>query len=113
MISDLAILRLVGKTWKPVLRASKSITNDDGYIGIDYDDSFRFHGYEVAFADKRGDGKPAFAMTLTYLTSKLDRDGIPVEIGWNPTVGRYPEFSANQEGFKPELKNPPHRWIHK
>jgi hypothetical protein len=45
------------------------------------------------------------------LTSNLDHDGIPIEIGWNATVGRYQEFSVDQEpeGFKPELKNPPHR----
>lgn len=116
LVSDLVILRSVGRAWKPVLRASKTVTNDAGYIGIDYiDDAFRFYGYEVEFADKRADGKQGFALILTYLTSRLDRDGIPIEIGWNAGVGRYQEFSVNEEpdGFKLELKNPPHRRVHR
>lgn len=116
LVSDLAILRWDGTGWKPVLRGSKSITNDAGYIGIDYiDDSFRFYGYEASFADRRSDGKQGFVLVLSYLTRTLDLDGIPIEIGWNPVTGRFQEFSANEEpeGFKLELKNPPHRRVAK
>lgn len=116
LVTDLAILHWAGGGWKAVLRASKSITNDAGYIGIDYiDDEFRFYGYEAQFAGRRSDGKPGFALMLSYLTRTLNRDGIPIEIAWNPTTGRFQELSINEEpeGFKAELKNPPHRRVQK
>jgi hypothetical protein len=114
LVKDLAVLRWVGNDWKPVIRASKWITNDAGYIGIDYiDDSFRFYGYEAQVADVRSDGKSGFVLLLSYLTRSLDREGIPIEIAWNPLIGRFQEFSTNEEpeGFKLELKNSPHRHV--
>jgi hypothetical protein len=116
LVTDLVILRWVGNGWKVLLRASESITNDAGYVGIDYiDDSFRFYGYDTEFAGTRSDGKRGFSLMLSYLTRTLGRDGIPIEIAWNPQTGRFQEFSANEEpeGFKPELKNPPHRRVRK
>lgn len=113
LISNLAALRLTRTGWQRLLRVSNYITNDAGYIGIDYTEDSPSFNYELELANKRSDGTPGFVLTFTFLTRKLERDGLPIEVGWNPAVGRYQEFSPNGEGFLPELKNPPHRHVGK
>jgi hypothetical protein len=112
-ISQLVILRHEAPGWRVALRVGKEITNDAGYIGIDFiDDSSPFYGYGVQFLDRRDDGKRAFVLSLSYLMKggKVDTEALRTEIAWDDKVGRYREFGLNSEpeGFKPELKNPPH-----
>jgi len=105
------VLRQGRYDWDKALTVSHQISNSAGYIGIDYiDDSAGFWGYSVQFHDHRADGKAAFVLSLRYMSGEKDKDEFPVDVAWNETVGRYEEFSMNNEplGFKPELKNPPH-----
>ncbi len=112
-ILQLVILRRESSDWKVALSVSKQIKNDAGFIGVDYiDDSAPFYGYRLAFADQRDDGKKSFVLNFSYLLKgeKIDVEALPIQIAWDRSVGRYREFGMNSEpeGFKPELKNPPH-----
>jgi hypothetical protein len=111
-VSKLVILRHEATGWKVALTVSKQIQNGAGYVGIDYiDDSAPYYGYQVRFSDQRDDGKKAFTLNLSYLSRNGSTEGIPLEISWDNTVGRYREFGVNSDppAFKPEIKNPPHR----
>jgi hypothetical protein len=110
-ISQAVILRRSTAAWKPALRIGKQITNEAGYIGIDYvDDSYDFHGYRFVLHDRRPDGGRGLTVELSYLNSGGEIDGIPIVISWNEKVGRYQEYTSNQDppGFRSELKSPPH-----
>lgn len=110
-ISKLAILRRGSSGWEVVLTASKEIQNGAGFVGIDYiDDSSPYYGYRVLFPDQRDDGKRVFTLGLSYMRKDGSTEGIPLEISWDSSVGRYREFGINSDppGFKPEVKNPPH-----
>jgi hypothetical protein len=110
-ISRLVILQKVDSQWKTALDVARQIQNPAGYVGIDYiDDSQQYPGYRANFLDRRSDGQPAFVLQLSYLRTDGKSEGVPIEISWNSAAGRFQEFSANQEpeGFKTELKNPPH-----
>lgn len=109
-VSQLAILRRESSGWKVVLTVSKEVQNDAGFVGIDYiDDSSPYYGYRVLFPDQRDDGKRVFTMSLSYMAKDGSTIGIPLEISWDSSVGRYREFGINSDppGFKPEIKNPP------
>ena len=110
-VSRLIILRHERTGWRVALTAGKEVNNEAGFIGIDYiDDSMSFWGYRVLFLDQRDDGKKAFALSLGYLSKDGNTEGIPLEISWDESVGRYREFDTNSDpaGFKRELKKPPH-----
>jgi hypothetical protein len=102
---------MVGTVHLVGLRRSlvRYITNDAGYVGIDYLDSVPFWGYMVVLRDVRGDDKRSFSMIFAYMQNERDRCDVGVEVAWDETVGRYREFSANREvvGFQAEIKNPP------
>lgn len=112
-ILQLVILRREMSGWKVALSVSKQIKNDAGFIGIDYiDDSAPFYGYHLVLTDQRDDGEKAFVLNVSYLLKdqKIDVEALPIQIAWDKSVGRYREFGMNSdpEGFKPELKDPPH-----
>ncbi len=115
LVSGLVALQRQNSGWRPVLHAARQIQNDAGYIGIDFiDDSSPFYGYRVVFANKRTDGKDAFTIQIGYVNRSGSPEGVPLEVSWNPKAGRYQEFSDSEDpgGFKPEVKNPPHRTFH-
>lgn len=94
------------------------ITNEAGYIGIDYiDDRKPAYGYLLNISDVRADGKKAFDLSFRYLLKdgKTDTESLGIEVSWNSAVERYQEFSMNQdpEGFQSEVRNPPHLRLHK
>lgn len=111
-IWKMVILRHEPKGWRTALTASREIQNEAGYVGLDYiDDYFRFMGYQLGLSDERSDHKKAFLVDLVYIERPDGgSDQTPVEIAWNPAVGRYQEWASYQdpEGFRPEIKNPPH-----
>jgi hypothetical protein len=115
-VSKFVVLRQVSSSgWSIVLTADKNwIRNDAGYVGFEagssIDDSYRITGYRVSFFDHNSDGVPGFTISLYYLTPSGDNDGLPMEVGWNPSVGRFQWFAYEVEphGFRPEVKNPPH-----
>jgi hypothetical protein len=110
-VSRLVILRKVDSQWSVALDVDKQIQNPSGYVGIDYiDDSQVYPGFRVLLSDRRSDGKTALDLQLYYLGLDGKTEGVPVEISWNPVAGRFQEFSVNSEpeGFRAELKNPPH-----
>jgi hypothetical protein len=111
-ILKMVILRHELKRWRPALMVARQIRNRVGYIGIEYiDDYSPFYGYWLRFSDTRSDGKKAFDIDLTWIDSANGTtESASTEIAWNPLIGRYQEFTVNQdpEGFQPEVKNPPH-----
>jgi len=111
-IWKMVILRHESSGWLTALTASREIQNEAGYVGVEYiDDDFKFMGCQLSLSDKRSDDKKAFVIDLVYI-ERADggSDQTSVEIAWNPSVGRYQEWEYGQdpEGFRPEIKNPPH-----
>jgi hypothetical protein len=107
-IWKMVILRHEPSGWRAELTASRKIQNEAGYIGLDYiDDSFRFMGYQLSFLDESPDKKRGFGADLV-LIEKEDggSEATSTGIAWNPAVGRYQEW--NPDGFRAEIKNPPH-----
>jgi len=110
-VKRLVILRTADSHWYTALDVAKEVQNPSGYIGIDYiDDSEQYPGFRAAFLDRRADGKVGFVLQLTYLRQDGTSEGLPMWIAWNPDVGRFQEFTVNEEpgGFVQEVKNPPH-----
>jgi hypothetical protein len=107
-VSQFAVLRLEGTAWKGVLEGANEIRNPEGYIALDYiDDSPEFYGYCLGTSKERSDGKPGFSILLNYFSASGEIEGSSTEVSWNGQVGRYQEFSE-VEGFRKEVKNPPH-----
>jgi hypothetical protein len=110
--SRVVIIRRQGSEWVTELDAHKQITNPAGYIGLDFiDDSYLSRGYNLEISDRRSDDAPGLTLWLTYLDDKGQIEGVAVQVTWNPAVHRFQEFTTNQdpEGFRSEIKNPPHR----
>ena len=112
-MSRLVILRQEKAGWQTALEAGPANKNPAGYIATDYiDDGGQFFGYCVELGDTRSDGFPAFAVSLTDINPNDQAEGASTEISWNDRVHRYQEF-VTVDGFKPEVKNPPHINTHK
>jgi hypothetical protein len=101
--------------WNTELTADKNwVRNDAGYVGFDADSSidasYHITGYRVSLEDRNSDGTPGFTVYLYYLTPGGENEGVPLEVSWNPSVGRLQWFAYEVEphGFRPEVKNPPH-----
>jgi len=111
-IWKMVILRQEPSGWHIALTAARDIQNEAGYVGLDYiDDDSKFMGYQLDFSDKQLDKQKGLDFFLTYIERAdggSEQSGI--EIAWNPASGRYQEWAYGQdpEGFKPEIKNPPH-----
>lgn len=114
-VSKLVVLRQVSSSrWATELTADRNwIRNQAGYLGFDADSSidpsYRITGYRVSFQDRNSDDVPGFTIFLYYLTPGGENDGLPVEVSWNPPVGRFQWFAyeAEPHGFRSETKNPP------
>lgn len=110
-VSRLVILRRSRSGWKRELNVRQEITNSAGYVGLDFiDDSSEYRGYYVSFSDHRSDDTPGFTIYLSDIVPNGDPEW-PVQIAWNPAVQRFQEYAGDRdpEGFRPEIKNPPHR----
>jgi len=107
-IWKMVILRHEPSGWRTELTASREIRNGAGYIGLDYiDDSFRFMGYQLNLSDERSDKIREFDIDLIDIESADGgSEASSTNIAWNPAVGRYQEW--NPDGFRMEIKNPPH-----
>jgi hypothetical protein len=104
---DLVILRREAGEWKTVLRASRLIQNDAGYVGIEYiDDCSPLWAERIEFSDKRPDGQKGLVVSIQWRWSENDDEEEPTDIAWDGAVGRYREITGNE--FQPEVKNPPH-----
>lgn len=115
-ISKLVILRRTAAHWIAELTMGQQIRNPVGYIGIDFiDDSETSGRYRVSFSDSRSDGSRGFTLYYYYMNPQDGVEGAGVEVSWNPRVQRFQAYSANEDpsGFKPEIKNPPHRKLNK
>jgi hypothetical protein len=111
-ISKLVVLHQAGNRWITELIVDNFITNSAGYLGIKFvDDSSPPAIYRVSFSDARSDDSHGFTMYLDYLHPNGDTDGWPNEIGWNAAVQRFQEYTSSEApvGFRPEIKNPPHK----
>ena len=114
-VSSFVILRQsLSPGWKTELTGDKSwMRNDTGYLGLEFiDDSHPSAGYRIGFKDRRSDGEPGFVLYVYYLSPRAEDEGLPVEISWNPKVGRFQEFDYGIDlhgiGFRSEVKNPRH-----
>lgn len=113
-VSKLVVLRREQAQWVVELTADRNwIRNSAGYIGIDFiDDSANLVGYRFLSSDEGPHEAPGFRFFLSFLNPHGDDEGIPIEISWNPAVGRLQELDYGHEpqAFKPEIKNPPHKF---
>lgn len=111
-VSRLVILRELGAEWRAELDVSSQIRNPSGYVATEYiNDSEVSYGYRAFIRDQRPDQPLGLTIEVISLDRNGQWEGSPVEIRWNPAVGRFQEFAANEEpeGFRSEIKNPPHR----
>ena len=110
--TKLTVLHKAGERWIPELTADNLIRrNPAGYIGIEFiDDSSPPVTPRVSFSGTRSDDSLDFAIYLTESYPDGD-ESWPIEIAWNPAVQRFQEYSTDHEplGFRPEVKNPPHK----
>jgi hypothetical protein len=109
-VSKLVVLRQNAPEWQVELSVDKWITNEKGYLGIEFiDDSAEHAGYRVKLSDHRSDGTPGFTVQLRFLHGNGGSEW-PIEISWNPLVKRFEEYAdEDPPRFKPEVKNPPHK----
>lgn len=104
---DLVILRRIGGEWKTVLRASRLIQNDAGYIGSDYiDDCSPFWADAIEFRNERPDGRKGLVVSIQWRAFENDTDPWPTDVAWDSSTGRYREITG--DGFRAEKKNLPH-----
>ena len=108
LASRVLILRHQGENWRIALDAAKWVTNPEGYVGVTaLDDSFDFKGLRAMVDDKDPSGQPGTTLWLTYLDENGEDQGDAKAFGLNTLNWRYEEFDERQ-GFKPEIKDPPH-----
>jgi hypothetical protein len=103
-----------GKQWHQLLRFEHNVTNDHGYIGIDFIDCDANYGFALETEDQRSDGTRGFTIYFSYLNAKLqpEPESLPIQVSWNPKVRRFQEYAPNEldpPDFKHELRNPPIR----
>jgi hypothetical protein len=108
----MAILRKEPSGWRTSLMAAREVQNEAGYIGLDYvDDDFHYFGYWLTISDEHlGNAKEMLIDLLDIENADGSSEAASTEFAWNPVVGRYQEWAyyQNPEGFKAEIKNPPH-----
>jgi len=111
-VSKFVVLRQERARWITELTADNyPPRNSVGYIGIDFIDDSDLQGrYRVSFDGVGSTQTPGFTIYTYYLSPRGHNEGIAVEIGWNPAVGRFEELADDQypQKFKSEIKNPPH-----
>jgi len=111
-VSKFVVLRRENSQWVTELRADQApLRNPVGYIATDYiDDSHDYGRYRVSFYDEGSNQLLGLFVDVFYLSPRGENEGIPVEIGWNPKVGRFQEYTENRDpvGFQPENANPRH-----
>jgi hypothetical protein len=118
-ISKLVVLQEGKKQWHAELTVTKrAVRNPAGYVGMDFIDDLPqstrdlagFYVWYWDYVDTEGK-KPGFALTFQALRWDMDeeQEGPSWEIAWNPTVGRFQEYTENEDppGFRPEKKNLP------
>ena len=104
------ILEFRDGKWEPILNIHETVRNQAGHLGIDYIDPSAQFGYAISTGRRRTDNVTRFTLMLTYLNSKRQPEGLPIEISWNPEVGRFQEFAPSEPGeYQSELANPPIR----
>jgi hypothetical protein len=111
-VSKGVVVQRDGEKWEKLLWFENEIQNEKGYIGIDFIDDEARSGFAVTFSDHRSDGTEGFTLYFTLLNAKLQLQGVPIQISWNPKVNRFQEYAPNElepPGFKSEVRNPPIR----
>jgi hypothetical protein len=113
-ISRLLILRQEKSGWAIELKVDKDIRNSAGCIASAcIEDSHSSQGlphFRVSFADHRSDDTAGFVIYLAWTDALGNVEGVPVQISWNSSVGRFQEYDPNVDppGFQPEIKDLPH-----
>jgi hypothetical protein len=116
-VSRLVIARQGTSQWKIELNvdANDAITNDMGFVGVNFiDDSHQFPYCRVDFTDRGAKWGARTGTQFTMVLFSMNRDGkledgdIGLGIGWNPAVRRFQEIDPNGRDFAPEVKSPRH-----
>jgi hypothetical protein len=114
-ISRLVILVRQSGRWVRELNVNEEITNEAGWVGIDFiDDSHSTPYYRLKTSDngaKWGDRKPSqFTLVLLTMsrTGKVDPEDLGIGIGWNSAVSRFQEIDPSGTHFIAETKAPKH-----
>jgi hypothetical protein len=108
-VAKLVVLRKDGPEWRLEFAVdSQSMRNGAGYIEDLSSIAGTFVGFRAALW-KHGSGPidTGFTITLYFLSVSGEDEGTSVEISWNRSVGRFQEFSYDEDPseFKPEIKN--------
>jgi len=111
-VSRLVVLRKDNSEWCVELAVDgQSMRNDSGYIEELSSISGTFIGYRASFSDRGSDDadEVGFTIWLYFLHVGGRNEGLPLQISWNRSAGRFQEFAYDDDPkqFKPEIKNPP------
>ncbi len=101
-ISRLAMLRQNGTEWTTVLLADNTIRNDSGLIANTFQGGTPLYRVNL-FRRRFEDGRERFVIQLIPIKKTGERVGSPVNVSWNPSVGRYQQISLEGYGFQPEI----------
>jgi hypothetical protein len=118
-ISRLVILKQQSGQWVSELNIQEEITNEAGYVGIDFiDDSHSTPFYRLKTSDngaRWGDRQPTqFTLVLLPMSraGKVDSGDLGIGIGWNSSASRFQEIDPSGMQFETEIKKPKHFRAH-
>lgn len=111
-VSTLLILREAIPEWRIELTVTKlSMRNDAGLIADLSSPAGTSVGYRVLLDDANPSdmGTGGFSLGLYSLYVSGQNDELPMDIRWNPSVGRFQKFDygGDPEEFKPEIHSTP------
>lgn len=114
-ISKLVILKRQSGRWVSELNINEEITNEAGYVGIEFiDDAHSLPYYRLKTSDSGatwGDRQPSqFTLVLRSMSreGKMDPEDLGIGIGWNSAASRFQEIDPSGEHFTEETKKPKH-----
>lgn len=97
-VSKLVVLRREQSGVVELTAGQDPPRNSVGYIGVDFiDDSDEGGRYRVSFSDDGALETPGFKLALFYLSPTGEEEGIPIEISWNRSLGRFQEYTVNRD----------------
>lgn len=110
-VAKFAILSEQKGQWEVELIADqRPVRNSVGYLGADnIDDSYGYSRYRIKYSGG-GDKKDSFSLHIRFISPDGITEDWPLEVDWNPSVGRFQEYSESNvpSGFAQENKAPKH-----
>jgi hypothetical protein len=110
-VSQFAVFRRNKSRWEMELLADdKPLRNSEGYLVDDIDDSSAAGPYRVSIESSGPAPNAPIALILRYIEPNGETDEWPTEVEWNPSNGRFQQYSEGfvPPGFRSENKHPRH-----